>query len=100
MEYTPGDIEIQEGTQTEINLLFEKLLIELSQHIHQLFSTDRLMQLNEVYLQLGQYPECIFAEGDGRKTRHRILDHPCTTAEINIFAEFFDSNIQTTGNEY
>jgi len=49
-------------------------------------------------LQLGQRPECIFADPDnGTNVRDQILDQPCESVHINIFAEFFADNIQKDG---
>lgn len=89
----PGGVKEREEVEMEMKLLFDKLPQELSQHIFSMFNKDQLMQLCEIYLQLGQYPECIFSEDDGKKIRHRILDRPCTTAEIDIFAEFFEDDV-------
>jgi stage III sporulation protein SpoIIIAA len=86
----PGGVKEHEGTRDEMKKLLETLPVELSQHIQQLFPPEKLIQLNEIYLQRGQYPECIFMEPGGQSTtRHRILDRPCTNAEIDIFSEFF-----------
>jgi stage III sporulation protein SpoIIIAA len=94
----PGGVKERDGTQMEMKLLFDALPIELSQHIQTLFPPEKLMNLNEIYLQLGQYPECIFAEEDNTTSRHRILDVPCTKAEIDIFAKFFAGNDINSNN--
>ena len=93
----PG-VKEREGTTQEMSLLFETLPQELSQHIVTMFPPERLLQLNEIYLQLGQHPECIFTEDDGTKSRHRILDRPCNHAEIDIFAQFFADNMNNHNN--
>lgn len=82
-------------TPQEMALLLDRLPVELSQHIQTMFTREQLRHLVEIYLQRGQFPECIFAvEGtDSGKIRHRILDHRCTEHEINIFAAFFQDNI-------
>lgn len=89
-----GGVRERDGTQDEMRRLFDTLPSELSVHMHKMFPPERLMQLNEIYLQLGQFPECIFAEENGAKSRHRILDKRCTTAEIDIFAAFFQDKIR------
>ena len=87
-----GGVREADATPSEMKLLFEKLPQELSQHIQSLFKGHELIYLNEIYLQLGQHPECIFSDpqNNGRITRKEILDRPCTEAEINIFASFFN----------
>jgi stage III sporulation protein SpoIIIAA len=84
-----GGVKESDGTVEEMRLLFEKLPVELSQHIQQMFGADKLLQLNEIYLQLGQRPECIFTNDGGSITRQEILDEPCTNAHIDIFQKFF-----------
>lgn len=86
-----GGVREAEATPQEMQLLFAKLPQDLSQYIQRLFQGHELMYLNEIYLQLGQQPECIFCDprNDGKITRKSILDRPCTEAEINIFGSFF-----------
>lgn len=87
--WNPPGVRERQGTAHELKLLMDQLPQALSQHIQQLFDAEHLQWLNEIYLQLGQLPECIFARPDGSTTRQRILDRPCTSAEIDIFAHFF-----------
>lgn len=91
-EFPEGGVKEADSTDQELDLLFSKLPQELSQHIYRLFPAAKLKQLNEIYLQLGQRPECIFADpqNGGHITRVEILDRPCTHAEIEIFASFFE----------
>ena len=70
-----GGVRERDGTDGEMEILFHKLPNELSDHIRKLFSVEKLLSLNEIYLQLGQFPECIFAEADGRTCRQRILEY-------------------------
>lgn len=87
-----GGVKEADGTIAEMQMLFSKLPQELSQHIQRLFPVEKLIHLNEIYLQLGQHPECIFADPQrgGKTTRIEILDRPCTQAEIDIFGAFFN----------
>ena len=68
-----GGITEREGTDDEMNKLFETLPKELSEHLIQMFSRDVLANLTEIYLQLGQIPECVIAEkdSDGRSSSKR-----------------------------
>lgn len=81
-----------EGTNDEMKTLFNTLPKELSEHLIKMFPPDILVNLNEIYLQLGQIPECIITNKDngGRSERITILDRACTTSEINLFGSFFD----------
>jgi stage III sporulation protein SpoIIIAA len=94
-----GGVKERDGTIKEMEILFATLPVELSQHIQTLFPPDKLIQLNEIYLQLGQYPECIFTEEDGRTCRHQILDRHCTKSEIDIFAQFFQDEDNHTNDK-
>mmetsp|Transcript_3350 Transcript_3350/g.8936 ORF Transcript_3350/g.8936 Transcript_3350/m.8936 type:complete len:440 (-) Transcript_3350:230-1549(-) len=81
-----------EGTPDEMRKLFETLPDELSNHLMEKFPAHFLMNLNEIYLQLGQIPECVVCnkQNDDKLERVDLLDRPCTLSEINIFASFFD----------
>eukprot|EP00534_Pseudo-nitzschia_fraudulenta_P004469 CAMPEP_0201133968 /NCGR_PEP_ID=MMETSP0850-20130426/50262_1 /ASSEMBLY_ACC=CAM_ASM_000622 /TAXON_ID=183588 /ORGANISM="Pseudo-nitzschia fraudulenta, Strain WWA7" /LENGTH=450 /DNA_ID=CAMNT_0047404737 /DNA_START=40 /DNA_END=1392 /DNA_ORIENTATION=+ len=88
----PKGVTEWEGTSEEMKILFETLPKELSDHLIQMFPKDVLINLNEIYLQLGQIPECVVVnkKNGGRSERIDILNRACTSAEINLFASFFD----------
>jgi hypothetical protein len=67
----PNGVVEWEGTDKEMTTLYKTLPKELSEHLMRMFPPDVLNNLNEIYLQLGQVPECIVSnmnEG-GRKER-------------------------------
>ena len=85
----PGGVRPADGTELEMQQLFDMLPKELSEHLRHHFAS-RLMDLNEIYLQLGQIPECIFADPQtGATIRQPILDSPCTDAHVELFASLF-----------
>ena len=84
-----GGVRPADGTEQEMQQLFDMLPKELSEHLRHHFAS-RLMDLNEIYLQLGQIPECIFADPQtGATIRQPILDSPCTDAHVELFASLF-----------
>jgi len=93
-ELPPNGITQWEGTNEEMRTLFDTLPQELSAHLIQMFPPDILVNLNEIYLQLGQIPECVVTndENDGKTERVDIWDRPCTLAEIGLFGSFFDGD--------
>jgi len=96
--WNPVGVKEREGTQAEMALLFDKLPEDLTQHIQSLYQPEQLMQLNEIYIQLGQYPECIFTNPiNGTISRQRILDDRCNHNHIEIFADFFKDKITKDG---
>ena len=88
-EPPPGGVRPADRTPHEMSHLFSMLPPELSAHLRHHFA-DRLPNLNEIYLQLGQIPECIFADPQtGATIRQPILDSPCTEAHVQMFAKMF-----------
>lgn len=80
-----------EGTLREMEILFKTLPAELSSYLHQQHG-QRLIDLNEIYLQLGQIPECIFADPmTGQKVREFMGDAPCEQAHIHLFIPLFNA---------
>ena len=69
----PDGVTQCEGTDEEMRKLFDALPKELSDHLIQMFPPDILVNLNEIYLQLGQIPECVVANKDngGRTERSK-----------------------------
>lgn len=89
-EKPANGITERDGTIEEMNILFARLPSELSSHLQRIFPPDVLINLNEIYMQRGQVPECIFSSvEDGRSMRKRILDRVCTKEDIEMFAKFF-----------
>lgn len=62
--WTPSGVTEWEGSREEMNILFKKLPQGLSDHLIQMFPPDILINLSEIYLQLGQIPECVVANPD------------------------------------
>ena len=54
-----GGVKQTEGTMNEMKILIESLPRELAQYLQHKYE-NRLIDLNEIYLQLGQVPECMF----------------------------------------
>jgi hypothetical protein len=51
---------------------------------------DRLMDLNEIYLQLGRWPEAVFADpSTGRLYREPLAQVNCEASDIALFADMF-----------
>ena len=73
-ELPPNGITQWEGTNEEMKTLFDTLPQELSAHLIQMFPPDILVNLNEIYLQLGQIPECVVTndENDGKTERGKF----------------------------
>ena len=73
-ELPPNGITQWEGTNEEMRTLFDTLPQELSAHLIQMFPPDILVNLNEIYLQLGQIPECVVTndENDGKTERGKL----------------------------
>jgi len=73
----------------EMKVLFDHLPKELSEYLQHKYA-NRLLDLNEIYLQLGQMPECIFTDPLTGKTRREILgDNPCLQQHIDLFCPLF-----------
>ena len=70
----PKGVTEWEGTSEEMKILFETLPKELSDHLIQMFPKDVLINLNEIYLQLGQIPECVVVnkKNGGRSERSKF----------------------------
>ena len=65
-------------------------------HLQDHFS-DRLAELNKLYLQMGQIPECIFPDpfsGTGI-VREDISNEPCSEHDIGMFSNFFGADEET-----
>lgn len=94
--WKPPGVRQAEGTRREMQILLGALPKELSCYLEQ-HHGQRLMHLNEIYLQLGQIPECIFADPvTSQKVREFIGDAPCEQGHIDLFRAFFnDANNST-----
>jgi len=52
--------------------------------------SDRLRDLNEIYLQLGRWPEAVFADpATGKLEREALAQVNCEASDIALFAEMF-----------
>ena len=73
-ELPPNGVRQWEGTNEELRILFDMIPKELSEHLCEMFPPEILINLNEIYLQLGQIPECIVAnqENDGKSERSKF----------------------------
>jgi len=92
-----GGVRPASRTPQEMHILFEHLPPELSAHLRHHFA-DRLPHLTEIYLQLGQIPECIFADPrTGATVRQPILDTACTDGHVELFASLFAANDDSNG---
>ena len=92
----PLGVRPADGTADEMDILFENLPPVISKHLQDHFS-DRLAELNELYLQMGQIPECIFADpfsGTGI-VREDISNEPCREHAIGMFSNFFGADEET-----
>ena len=69
----PNGVTQWAGTNEEMKKLFDTLPKELSEHLIQMFPPDVLVNLTEIYLQLGQIPECVVSNKDkgGRSERRK-----------------------------
>ena len=70
----PNGVTEWEGTNEEMKILFDTLPQGLSEHLIQMFPREILINLNEIYLQLGQIPECVVAnhENGGKSERSKF----------------------------
>lgn len=85
----PDGVRPADGTDAEMESLLRTLPPELSDHLRSHFA-GRLSDLNEIYLQLGQRPECIFANPTTGATLREDLSHePCSQAHVDLFASLF-----------
>lgn len=93
----PNGVTQYDGTNEEMKILFDTLPQGLSEHLIQMFPPEILVNVNEIYLQLGQIPECVVSnqENGGKSERIDIWDQPCTAAEISLFGSFFDGEAKT-----
>mmetsp|Transcript_14304 Transcript_14304/g.28554 ORF Transcript_14304/g.28554 Transcript_14304/m.28554 type:complete len:381 (-) Transcript_14304:69-1211(-) len=84
-----GGIRPAPGTAQEIEVLLNNLPHHLSEHLQRKFA-PRLGDLSELYLQLGQIPECIFADPATGKTLREDMDSErCGESHIEMFSNFF-----------
>lgn len=91
----PDGVKPADGTLAEMQALLNTLPHELSSYMTQNYG-DRLIDLNEIYLQLGQCPECIFACPETGETLREIMGNaPCCQAHIDMFSSFFSADSET-----
>jgi stage III sporulation protein SpoIIIAA len=91
-------VKAADGTVAEMQARFNTLPHELGNYLTHNYG-NRLIDLNEIYLQFGQLPECIFADAQtGATVRETMGDSPCSQAHIDMFSSFFaaDENTQLT----
>ena len=72
----------------ELEVLLMQLPKPVQQRLQQQYS-DRLRDLNEIYLQLGRWPEAVFAETSGRLYREPLAQVNCQQSDIALFADMF-----------
>eukprot|EP00567_Pseudictyota_dubia_P014367 CAMPEP_0197444422 /NCGR_PEP_ID=MMETSP1175-20131217/9910_1 /TAXON_ID=1003142 /ORGANISM="Triceratium dubium, Strain CCMP147" /LENGTH=503 /DNA_ID=CAMNT_0042975203 /DNA_START=281 /DNA_END=1792 /DNA_ORIENTATION=+ len=85
-----------DGTSQEMEVLFHHLPQALAEHLHHHFA-NRLPDLCELYLQLGQVPECIFANpATGETIREDLSSKRCAQEHIDMFASLFAADEQTS----
>ena len=83
----PNGVTQWEGTNEEMKILFDTLPQELSEHLIQMFPPEILVNVNEIYLQLGQIPECIVSnQENGGKLERSKLGSLC--GSFNSFATY------------
>ena len=72
--------------------LFQHLPESISAHLQRHFS-ERLGDLCELNLQMGQIPECIFADpSTGATIRVDISNAPCSEHDVGLFSQFFGAD--------
>lgn len=91
-----GGVVQADATGNEMRILLEHLPQELSEYLKHNYG-NRLLDLNEIYLQLGQCAECIFADPATGRTKREILgDAPCCQAHIDLFSPLFVQDDSST----
>ncbi|KAL7550800.1 hypothetical protein ACHAWF_014018 [Thalassiosira exigua] len=92
----PAGVRPADGTDDEMAILFEHLPEAISGHLQRHFAS-RLPDLCELYIQIGQIPECIFADPrTGATIREDISNLPCSGHEVAMFSEFFGADEETS----
>ena len=88
------------GTAHEMQILFQTLPTELQDFLSRTYTSDHLMHLNEIYLQLGQVPECIFADPQTGATVRQLMGgergEKCEEGHIALFYKFFSPDADGT----
>jgi hypothetical protein len=73
----------------ELETLLMQIPAPVRRRLQEQFS-DRLRDLNEIYLQLGRWPEAVFADpGTGKLEREALAQVNCEASDIALFAEMF-----------
>jgi len=92
----PLGVRPADGTGQEMKILFQNLPPIISEHLRGHFS-GRLSDLNELYIQIGQIPECIFADpSTGATIREDISNKPCGESDVAMFSAFFGADEETS----
>ena len=90
----PGGVRPADGTAQEMATLFQHLPKAISDHLQRHFA-ERL--LCELFLQMGQIPECIFADpSTGATLRVDISSMPCSERDVGMFSAFFGADEETS----
>ena len=88
-------VKAADGTVAEMQSLLNTLPHELSSYLTNNYG-NRLIDLSEIYLQLGHLPECIFVDAHtGDTVRETMGDSPCSQAHIDMFSSFFAADENT-----
>ena len=92
----PQGVRPADGTEQEMTILFQHLPTVIYEHLRTHFA-DRLADLCELYLQLGQIPELIFADPrTGATLREDISNTPCSESDVGMFSSFFGADEETS----
>ena len=92
----PLGVRPADGTAQEMKTLLQNLPPVISEHLRGHFSS-RLADLCELYLQIGQIPECIFADpSTGATIREDLSSTPCGESDVAMFSAFFGADEETS----
>mmetsp|Transcript_25995 Transcript_25995/g.54886 ORF Transcript_25995/g.54886 Transcript_25995/m.54886 type:complete len:506 (-) Transcript_25995:365-1882(-) len=91
-----GGVRPADGTAHEMKTLFEHLPPAITDQLQRRFAS-RLPDLCELYIQIGQIPECIFADpSTGATIREDISSKPCRGTDVGMFSGFFGADEETS----
>ena len=90
--WNPPGVRTADGTKDEMDILYKNLPPVISDYLQHHFAT-RLPDLCELYMQMGQLPECIFSDPcTGATMREDLSSAPCTEGDIAMFRNFFGAD--------
>ena len=82
----------------EMQLLLGCLPKELSEYLQREY-TDRLCDINEIYLQLGLLPKVVLGTENDGNVREYLNEYPCMQDHIDLFAQFFGATSESQDGE-